>query len=120
MCLTELSRSNCGLPYKITILIFFFFVDLTLQLIIIIFTDTYVIPSKRIMKFLTGAELIPPSGILKTFTIEFKDCVKGCCCYPRVSTCILVITLPLHINSDIEMKQVMETALEGDVGFGQV
>jgi len=56
----------------------------------------------------------------KAFAVELRNWVKGCCCYPRVSTCILVITLPLHINSDIEMKQVMETALEGDVGFGQV
>ena len=77
------------------------------------------------MKFLTGSEMITPLGAPQKYKVYFKhNCTSStagvkCHCYPTVSTCAFHLTLPVHITSDTEMKEMFVLALEHDFGFGR-
>ena len=74
------------------------------------------------MQFLTGTVSVPPLGLPHhEFTMNFVHaCSSSCRCLPKVSTCALVIHLPVHIASMEEMKEAFQLALTCEVGFGCV
>ena len=72
------------------------------------------------MKFLTGSETIPAFGVPTKIEVSFNHgCPKSCRCFPTVSTCPFSLIIPIHVKDDEEMVTMFETALLGDVGFGQ-
>ena len=74
---------------------------------------------QRILKWLTGAKNIPPLGFPKKIQCQFlHGCPAGCKCRPTTSTCDLVITLPVHLKTEDDMKEIMFSALIDCFGFG--
>ena len=72
------------------------------------------------MKFLTGSETIPAFGVSTKIEVSFNHgSPKSCRCLPTVSTCSFSLIIPIHEKDDEEMVTMFETALLGDVGFGQ-
>ena len=56
-------------------------------------------------------------------SVNFKHgCETNCKCYPTVSTCADSISIPVHINSDDEMKRTFIEALSLSLvmGFGRI
>ena len=71
------------------------------------------------MKWLTGCHEVPPLGFPKMFGIAFvHGCPEGCACRPTASTCDLTIKIPVHINSESRMKEMIESAVTESDGFG--
>lgn len=74
---------------------------------------------EQILKWLTGAKRVPPLGFPKKIQCRFlHGCQSGCKCRPTTSTCDLVITLPVHLNTEDNMKEIMESALIDCIDFG--
>jgi len=73
------------------------------------------------MKFMTGSDRIPALGSPREFCVHFKnDCLINCMCFPTASTCSCSVTLPSHIDTDDQMKNLFKTAIDGEFGFGLV
>ena len=73
------------------------------------------------MRFLTGSERIPPTGLLSRYKVFFKhDCPGNCKCFPTVSTCGYVISLPVHVDNYEEFFKMIEVALKCEPGFGRI
>ena len=73
------------------------------------------------MKLLTGSETIPPHLFPERISVNFKyGCETNCKCYPKVSICAVLISIPVHINNDDEMKRTFIEALWLDIGFGRI
>ena len=66
-----------------------------------------------LIKWMTGASQIPPLGFPKKFTVEFvHGCTAGCCCRPTASTCDITIKLPVHINTEQNMEDMITSAVK--------
>ena len=80
----------------------------------------------RVAKFVTGSPRIPATGLDKQITVKFKhDCLPKnrpgvCKCLPTVSTCEIILNLPVHITTEEEMMNVFKDALICETGFGLV
>ena len=73
------------------------------------------------MKWLTGTKSIPPLGFPKKFMVKFvHGCKEGCKCRPTVSTCDVVLKLPVHIASFDEMSLMVESTVKDSSGFGMI
>jgi hypothetical protein len=74
---------------------------------------------ENVLQWLTGAKKFPPLGFPKKINCQFlHGCKPGCKCRPTTSTCDLVITLPVHLNTEGNMKEIMHSALIDCVDFG--
>lgn len=72
-------------------------------------------------KWFTGAGHSPPLGFPKKFGIQFvHGCQDGCKCRPTVSTCDITIKIPVHINSEQIMKDMLYSAIGDSYGFGNL
>ena len=70
---------------------------------------------------MTGSFDFPPLGFPKKIKCQFlHGYVRGCRCRPTTSTCDLVITLPVHLDSEEAMQEIMAAALKEDPGFGRL
>ena len=69
------------------------------------------------MIFLTGCDSIPPLGFNTSPTIEFTNEDQ----LPISSTCSLTLTFSRKIKTEFnDFKEVMDFAVLGSEGFGQV
>lgn len=74
-----------------------------------------------LVKWMTGSSQIPPLGFPKEFMVEFvHGCLKGCCCRPTTSTCDITIKLPVHIDNEIAMEDMIASAVKDSYGFGLI
>ena len=74
---------------------------------------------QHILKWLTGAKNIPPLGFSKKIQCQFlHGCPAGCKCKPTTSTCDLALTLPVYLNTEDDMKEIMYSALIDCLDFG--
>lgn len=74
-----------------------------------------------LLKWVTGSFNFPPLGFAKKIKCQFlHGCVPGCRCRPTTSTCDLVITLPVHLDTEQAMQEIMAAALKEDPGFGRL
>ncbi|XP_068761187.1 uncharacterized protein [Montipora capricornis] len=70
------------------------------------------------LKWLTGSRNYPPLGFPKKIRCQFlHGCPGSCKCRPTTSTCDLVFTLPVHLNTEEEMGLLMTSALTDSFGF---
>ena len=78
------------------------------------------------MKFVTGSPRIPATGLGKQITVKFKhDCLpknrSGVCkCLLTVSTCEIILNLPVHFTTEKEMMNVLKDALICETRFGLI
>lgn len=71
-----------------------------------------------LMQWLTGAKKMPVLGLSSKIKCQFLHaCQAGCRCRPTCSTCDLAVTLPVHLNSNDEMVEIMTSALNDSTGF---
>ena len=88
----------------------------------LLFINVIEIPNlfvEDILQWLTGARSIPPLGFSKRIKCQFlHGCQPDCKCRPTTSTCDLVITLPVHLSTEDDMKEIMTSALIDCIGFG--
>ncbi len=71
--------------------------------------------------FITGVKSIPPLGMDREITVEFKHgCRPHCTCRPTASTCSLTLTLPVHITSMEKAEEQLCSAIKEGRGFGFV
>jgi hypothetical protein len=76
---------------------------------------------EHFLKWLTGSKSIPPLGFPKMFAVKFvHGCDEGCKCRPTVSTCDVVLKLPVHITSLEEMSLMVESAVKESSGFSMI
>lgn len=72
-----------------------------------------------ILQWLTGSRNIPPLGFPKKIRCQFlHGCPPGCKCRPTTSTCDLVITVPVHLNTEDNTKEILTSAFMDCIGFG--
>ena len=72
-----------------------------------------------ILQWLTGSKNMPPLGLPKKIRCQFlHGCLPGCKCRPTTSTCDLVITFPVHLNTEENTKEIMTSAFMDCIGFG--
>ena len=75
---------------------------------------------QALLKWTVGVPSVPPLGLPKKITVQFLEgCVLGCHRRPTTSTCDLILTIPLHINTDQEMMNMMSAVQESE-GFGLI
>ena len=65
-----------------------------------------------LVKWMTGSSQIPPLGFPKKF--------MGCCCRPTTSTCDTTIKLPVHIDNEKAMEDMIASAVKDSYGFGLI
>ena len=76
-----------------------------------------ILPSS-VLAFVTGSPTILPMGFDHTLSIHFiHDEAKT---LPTVSTCSLVLRLPIALTEYELFKDKMNFAIQNTVGFGQV
>ena len=74
-----------------------------------------------LLKWMTGCKSIPVLGFPKQFSATFvHGCKDNCRCRPTTSTCDLLVRIPIHIGSLIEMDEIITSALKDCFGFGCV
>ena len=75
----------------------------------------------ELMKYLTGSSTVPPLGLPTDFNIDFLHMCKDSCKYlPKVSTCAMAVTIPVHIATLGDMKDAFFTSITCELGFGCV
>lgn len=53
--------------------------------------------------------------------VEFvHGCLNGCCCRPTTSTCDITIKLPVHIDNEKAMEDMIASAIKDSYGFGLI
>ena len=78
----------------------------------VFFSDNAPVRISSVVKFVTGSPCIPAIGLCKQITVKFKhDCLSKngpgvCKCLPTVSTCEIILNLPVHITTEEEMMSV--------------
>ena len=71
-----------------------------------------------LVKWMTGSSQIPPLGFPKKVMVEFvHSCLQGCCCRPTTSTCDITIKLPIHIDNEKAMEDMIASAVKDSYGF---
>ena len=92
-----------------------------LIIILLVFKIDSDVSIPSLLKWLTGSRDVPPLGFPKKFSLDFvHGCSDGCRCRPTVSTCDILLKLPAHIKSSMEMKNMMMSALNDSYGFGMI
>ena len=76
---------------------------------------------KDLMRFITGSFQLPPLGLPKPIEVKFiHGCADSCRCRSSVSTCKLVLKLPVHISTFATMEEMMKSAMLEGLGFGKL
>ena len=76
---------------------------------------------RDLMRFITGSFQLPPLGLPGAIEVKFiHGCADGCKCRPTVSTCKLVLKIPVHASTFANMKEMMTSAMLEGFGFGQL
>ena len=87
----------------------------------IFFTDIENLQLEDFVKWLSGTREVPPLGYPKKLSAQFvHGCPENCQCRPTVSTCDLSINLPVHINNEGIMKEILYSAIKDSYGFGNL
>ena len=74
-----------------------------------------------LMRFITGSFQLPPLGLPEPVEVRFiNGCAAGCKCRPTVSTCKLVLKIPVHTPKFENMKEMMTSAMLEGFGFGKL
>ena len=74
-----------------------------------------------LMGFITGSFQLPPLGLPEPVEVRFiHGCAAGCKCRPTVSTCKLVLKIPVHTSTFENMKEMMTSAMLEGFGFGKL
>jgi hypothetical protein len=64
---------------------------------------------------------LPPLGLPGAIEVKFvHGCADGCKCRPTVSTCKLVLKIPVHASTFANMKEMMTSAMLQGFGFGKL
>ena len=72
------------------------------------------------LKWLTGKS-IPPLAFGKQFMMRFvHGCQDNCKCRPTVLPRLFLLNLPLHINNEDEMKDMVHSSVNDSKGFGLI
>ena len=108
--------------YKRAEFIFFYVVSFMLQSLMYclhyLFAAIEELGVTDFLKWLTGSRNYPPLGFPKKIKCQFlHGCPDSCKCRPTTSTCDLVFTLPVHLNTEEEMGCIMTSALTDSFGF---
>ena len=83
--------------------------------------DVHGLNMECFLMWVTESKSVPPLGFSKVFTCRFvHDCNDGCRCRPTVSTCDFIIKLPVHLQNDQDIKDIMLSAINDSLGFGNV
>ena len=84
------------------------------------------VKAAQLLKFVTGSEKIPLVGLPSAIRVLFK-CVcrvgsngNHCRCLLVGSTCAIFIKLPVHIITEVQMRDSFEMAINNEIGFGIV
>lgn len=73
---------------------------------------------KAFLQWAIGSPSIPPLGLPRKVKITFLGgCNPACRCRPTASTCDLRVSLPLHLDTFEEMKEILMSALKDSEGF---
>lgn len=73
----------------------------------------------NLYRFITGTDTIPPGGLPKDITVNFRHhCADTCRCRPTASACDISITLPVHYGNYQDFKESVSSALLEGYGFG--
>ena len=89
-----------------------------------LFSENAIVTISKIAKFLTESSKIPATGLNKNVTVMFKHgCFPSkrgnmCKCLPTVSTCEIIVNIPVHITSEEDMMNAFKDALLSETGFG--
>ena len=83
------------------------------------------VKATQLMKFITGWEKIPLMGLQAAIRVLLKhDCRLGSngsyYCLPVVSTCATFIKLPVHIITEVQMRDSFKMGINNETGFGFV
>ena len=83
----------------------------------IFFSKNAIVTMSKIAKFLTGSSKIPATKLSKNVTVKFKHgCFPSksgnmCKCLPTVSTCEIIVNIPVHITSKEDTMNTFKDAL---------
>ena len=76
---------------------------------------------KDLMRFITGSFQLPPLGLPEPIEVKFiHGCANGCRCRPSVSTCKLILKIPVHISTFESMEEILTSAMLEGFGFGKL
>ena len=85
------------------------------------FLELHDITLSALLQFITGASAIPVLGFDEHLHITFvHGCPMKCKCYPTVSTCDLLLRLPVHLDAIEVMKNYFQSALKDGFAFGVI
>lgn len=74
---------------------------------------------KDLLKFITGADAIPPLGFTHPLNIYFFDQDKEGTRLPYASTCALNLSLPRGHDNPESFEELMSNSLFNSYGFGK-
>lgn len=72
---------------------------------------------KDILIFITGSDVIPPTGFHKQLSLSFKHSYDM---FPTTSTCDLTLWLPTVHKSYEDFKESIILGFKGNDGFGNL
>ena len=90
---------------------------------VVSFLENGIVTISKIAKFLTRGSKIPATGLKKNVTVKFKNSCfprksgNMCKCLPAVSTCEIIVNIPLHITSEEDMVKAFKDALLCETGY---
>eukprot|EP00794_Sanderia_malayensis_P012517 gene12518-13801_t len=77
--------------------------------------------TKDFVKWWTGSGTVPVLGFPKKFSIAFvHGCASNCRCRPTISTCDILLKMPVHISDFLEMEEIMNSAVKDCCRFGLI
>ena len=92
-----------------------------LSFLLLLYTEIEDLQLADFLKWLTGTSQLPPLGFPEKFGIKFvHGCKDGCKCRPTVSTSDLSINIPVRINNENVMKEMLFSAIRDSHGFGNL
>ena len=83
-------------------------------------SDEQQVSFKDLLRFITGADAIPPLGFQYPLTIQFYEQEKGSTRLPYASTCGLELRLPRGHEDPESFVVLMCNSLFNSCGFGKV
>ena len=74
----------------------------------------------QVLKFVTGTNVIPPLGLPMKITVQFvHGCGADCQCRLSASTCAKQLRLPVHIQDNTVMIDMLSKAVVEGAGLDQ-
>ena len=83
--------------------------------------DVHGLNMECFLMWITGSKSMPHLGFSKVFTCRFiHDGNDGCRCRPTVSKYNFIIKRSVHLQNDQDIKDIMLSAINDSLGFGNV